>query len=443
MMKNAVIIFTRVPIPGQTKTRMMPYLSGAECARLHTYFLEDIEQECKKTSADIFVYYTPQDKGKQLEKILGAQKYVPQRGETLGDKMYLAIEEILDKGYEKCLLFGTDIPEIRAEYLERAFKVLNNKDIVFGRTEDGGYYLVGMKKPCKEVFGLSLYGHSKVFEETLKYLEESDLTVGFTKTLSDMDEMEDLRAYRERMRKDKRLQDTYTGKYLMKTLKISIIIPTYNEEKMIRQMMKQLEPLKNQCEIIFVDGGSTDHTLAYLKDKFRVIHSGKGRACQMNAGAKASTGDVLFFLHCDSELPKQTLAQIRYVMKDYRAGCFGIAYHSYSPLMHICAAISNHRIIDRKVMFGDQGIFLARELFFEVGMYREMPILEDYQLSMDLKERGVKLGITRRRIHTSDRRYPKGVYKKLEFMWLMNRLRELYRRGADINKIADLYQDAR
>lgn len=442
-MKNAVIIFTRVPIPGQTKTRMMPFLSGAECARLHTCFLKDIVKECGETDADIFVYYTPEDKEGHLERILGPQKYVPQRGNSLGDKMYLAIEEVLSQGYEKCLLLGTDVPEVKKEYLERAFRVLDKKDIVFGCTADGGYYLVGMKESRREAFEISTYGHSKVFEETLKYLEEKKLTVGFTVSLSDMDEPEDLRSYRERMRQDRKMQDTCTGKYLMKTAKISIIIPIYNEEKTIRQMMRQMQIFKNKCEIIFVDGGSTDRTLAYLGEKFKVIHSGKGRARQMNAGAKASTGDILFFLHCDSELPKRALAQIRSVMKEHSAGCFGIAYHSYSPLMHICAAISNLRIIDRKVMFGDQGIFLTRELFFKIGMYREMPILEDYQLSMDLKERKIKLGITKNRIYTSDRRYPKGTYRKLKFMWLMNRMRAYYRDGIDIHKIAALYQDVR
>ena len=90
----------------------------------------------------------------------------------------------------------------------------------------------------------------------------------------------------------------------------------------------------------------------------------------MNAGALASHGDVLFFLHCDSELPEHPLEQIREVMKDYQAGCFGIAFHSKNFFMFTCRVISNHRIKDRKVMFGDQGIFIERELFFEIGMFR-------------------------------------------------------------------------
>lgn len=154
-------------------------------------------------------------------------------------------------------------------------------------------------------------------------------------------------------------------------MKISIIIPTYNEESTIERLMETLEPLNERCEILFVDGGSTDGTLALLKDRYPVIQSPKGRAKQMNMGAEESSGDVLFFLHCDSEVPPTALEEIETVMKKYRAGCFGIAFHSYNFFMFTCRVISNHRIKDRKVMFGDQGIFIDRKLFFEVGKAAE------------------------------------------------------------------------
>lgn len=163
----------------------------------------------------------------------------------------------------------------------------------------------------------------------------------------------------------------------------------------------------------------------------------------MNLGAQESTGDILFFLHCDSELPKKPLEQIRYVMKDYRVGCFGIAFHSANFFMLTCRLISNHRIKDRKVVFGDQGIFIDRNLFFDAGMFPELPVMEDYQFSLNLKSRGEKIGITKSRIYTSDRRFPEGTVPKLREMWKMNRLRKKYRDGVDIEEIADMYADVR
>ena len=224
-------------------------------------------------------------------------------------------------------------------------------------------------------------------------------------------------------------------------MKISIIIPIYNEEKTIEAFLKTLEPVKEKAELIFVDGGSSDRTLALIPETYTVLHGPKGRAKQMNLGAENSGGSVLFFLHCDSEIPKDAIEQIEAVMERYSVGCFGIAFHSKNIWMKCCQAISNHRIKDRKVMFGDQGIFIRRSLFFEIGGFPELPIMEDYQFSLTLKEMGVKIGIAKKRIYTSDRRFAEGG--RLRVMWKMNRLRAMYRKGVDIEEISGLYRDIR
>lgn len=226
-------------------------------------------------------------------------------------------------------------------------------------------------------------------------------------------------------------------------MNISIIIPIYNEEKTIEKLLETLRPLKGRCEILFVDGQSTDKTLSILGNQYPVLQSEKGRAKQMNLGATESTGDVLFFLHCDSEIPDTALEEIEKVMQKHKAGCFGIAFHSWNFFMFTCRVISNHRIKDRKVMFGDQGIFVDRELFFKAGMFPEIPIMEDYQFSLTLKEMGVRLGITKSRIYTSARRFEGNTIDKLRIMWKMNRLRAMYRKGVPIEEIAALYKDVR
>ncbi len=465
MEKRALIIFTRMPAPGRTKTRLMPYLTPVQCARLHECFLKDIAKMCPGTGADIFVcctsleteksgrlsaggkdgsYESTGDTAGVLRKIFGqTAEYYEQTGDGLGERMLLAIREVLERGYERCVLIGTDVPEVKSQDIRQAFDILHRKDVVFGPTADGGYYLVGMKSPRKEVFEKQTYGHGSVLQNTVRALCRAGISVGIGRTHHDIDQEEDLRAFCDRMRGSRALQRTETGKYLLRNRSISVIVPIYNEEKTIRPLLTALGRLRDRCEIILVDGGSTDRTLEYIGEDFRLLHSEKGRARQMNLGAEESTGDILFFLHCDSELPDKPLEQIRYVMKDYRVGCFGIAFHSAHFFLFTCRVISNHRIKDRNVVFGDQGIFIDRELFFDMGMFPELPIMEDYQFSLSLKERGEKIGITKKRIYTSDRRFRGGTILKLKEMWKMNRLRKKYRDGVSIEEIARMYKDVR
>lgn len=226
-------------------------------------------------------------------------------------------------------------------------------------------------------------------------------------------------------------------------MRISVIIPVYNEETTIDQLQNTLAPIKNDCEIIFVDGGSEDQTISMIATEFTILHSPKGRANQMNFGATKSSGDILFFLHADSEIPATALAEIEAVMNDHQAGCFGIRFDSSHMLMKCCQFMSNWRVKDRRIIFGDQGIFIDRELFFEMGMFPQLPIMEDYQFSLNMKARKINIGITEHRILTSDRRFSGSSFKKLQVMWLMNRLRRMYRNGVAIETISLRYRDHR
>lgn len=225
--------------------------------------------------------------------------------------------------------------------------------------------------------------------------------------------------------------------------RVSIIIPLFNEESTLPTLLTQLEPIRNRCEILFVDGGSSDGTIDLIPQHMRVISASKGRGHQMNVGAENSVGDILFFLHCDSELPPDALTEIEEVMDSHRFGCFGIDFGSKNPIMYLCQLISQHRCRFRHIIFGDQGLFIDRDLFFEIGCFPEIPLMEDYQLSLTLKKRRITPGFTARKLKTSTRRFPDGNVAKLRTMFSMVHLRARYRKGTSVEELAARYRDIR
>lgn len=438
--KKAVILFTRVPEPGKVKTRMMSVYTGEECAKMQTCFLQDITRELRKTGADLFVCYDPSGPKRAIRRICG---YLEQRGDGLGERMLNAFKEVLGRGYDSCVLVGSDLPELTAADIKSAFAELELNDAACGPTEDGGYYLIGMHRALPELFDGRSYGHDRVIDELREAAASNGISMGLIRTRRDMDTPDDVMKYLAAMRSDARLRHSRTGSFVRDHLRISVIVPVYNEITTIDAMVTQLRGLKDDCEIIFADGGSTDDTLSRIPEDFRIVRSPKGRAAQMNAGASAASGDILFFLHCDSELPPDPLAEIRRVMTRREAGCFGIAFHSRQFFMWTNRVISNGRAGIHGIMFGDQGMFMTRELFERAGGFREIPIMEDYQFSLDLKRLGIRPGMARHRIYTSDRRYPKANIPKLRLMYQMYSMRKAYRAGVPVEEISAKYRDIR
>ncbi|MCL2202292.1 MAG: TIGR04283 family arsenosugar biosynthesis glycosyltransferase [Oscillospiraceae bacterium] len=238
-------------------------------------------------------------------------------------------------------------------------------------------------------------------------------------------------------------------------LRVSIIIPVYNESEGISKLLKSLNQLLGKCEIIFSDGGSTDGTVAQIEQWIDqsaehctppcappqcLTAPEKGRARQMNYGALHASGNVLWFVHADSILPKNPLRHIeKKLAKGYQVGCFRIRFDSMHPLMLYNSLMSNNfRVPVLGTAFGDQGIFIMRDLFDKLGGFANIPLMEDYQLSLDIKEAGLKFGIVRGQIKTSARRFRRrGPVKTM--LW-MRSLQQRFRNGDDIEEIANEYR---
>jgi len=219
----------------------------------------------------------------------------------------------------------------------------------------------------------------------------------------------------------------------------SIIIPVLNEALTLPSCLEALQPLRQQAEIIIADGGSRDATVTIaeaLAD--RVVLAPKGRALQMNAGARLAKGDILLFLHADTVLPDNALRLIeQHLARGGQWGRFDIRLRGRPALLKIIAFMMNWRSRLTGIATGDQVIFVRRQAFFGVGGYPEIALMEDIALSRLLKAIGPPLCL-RAKVTSSGRRWEAfGVFRTILLMWSL-RLRYFF--GADPAELAELYQ---
>lgn len=229
---------------------------------------------------------------------------------------------------------------------------------------------------------------------------------------------------------------------MSESAKVSIVVPVYNEVLAISCMVSQLEPLSKQCQVVFVDGGSTDGTCEAVPPWAMLVRSSKGRGLQLNDGAAAATGDILVFLHADSIVPRDALEQVRSVLSSNDWGFFGIRFDDAGWLLRACAWWSNRRA-RRGVPFGDQGIFIWRDKFEQLGGFPNLSLMEDYQFSLNAREAGYSIGQARTPLVTSARRFGTGFFHQLKVIASMQKLRSRYRRGESPESLAQAYRDIR
>jgi rSAM/selenodomain-associated transferase 2 len=225
------------------------------------------------------------------------------------------------------------------------------------------------------------------------------------------------------------------GRFVMS---FTIIIPTLNEGQSIVNCLTALQALRHCCELIVVDGGSTDNTRKLAKPLAdMVISSESGRATQMNAGAQAAKGGLLIFLHADTLLPQKALSQIAQAINSNRQwGRFDVQLSGNHPMLRMVAFFMNWRSRLTGIATGDQVIFVNKEIFESVGQYPPIPLMEDIALCKKLKRISPPACLKAKAISSGRRWEQFGVFKTIALMWSL-RLRYFF--GANPQTLVALY----
>ena len=220
---------------------------------------------------------------------------------------------------------------------------------------------------------------------------------------------------------------------------ISIIIPVLNEAKIIKPALDRLARY-SEVEVIVVDGGSQDETVAIARSLAEIIilESG-GRAAQMNAGAKRASADILLFLHADTQLPDNFVDLVCQTLKSNRiiAGAFALKIGGRGRALRIVELLVKLRSRLFSLPYGDQAIFITKDNFDKAGGFAELPIMEDFEFVKRVKQLG-KIAIVPATVTTSGRRWQKlGVWQTT----LTNQLVILgYYLGVSPTKLARFYR---
>lgn len=196
MLKTAVIMMTKLPIPGFCKNRLHEVLEAYESAEFQRLCIKDLTAMVLRSELPLYIYYASPG-GYKLGDHVSEVSYIPQKGEDLGERMYHAVQQTLSQ-YEAVIVVGSDLPDLEPRIVYKAVQDLEQSDMVLGPCYDGGYYLLGTKAAHPEIFEGISWGSPQVLDQTLNKAKKAGLSLRLLETRRDIDTWYDIVDYYDR-----------------------------------------------------------------------------------------------------------------------------------------------------------------------------------------------------------------------------------------------------
>jgi len=395
---ETLLIFTRYPEPGRSKTRLIPELGQERAAQLQRRMTERVLARAtalaKTRTISAHVLFEGGNEA-LMQSWLGDGFHLrPQIPGNLGARMAAGFLDAFGSGASRVVAVGTDVPGLTADHLADAFDALATHDVVLGPAIDGGYYLIGLTRHRPQLFVDVPWGSEHVQERTLSLAASAGLTVALLEPLTDVDRPEDLDVWERANR-------------------ISVIVPALNEAHGIAAALERVAS-QESVELIVVDGGSTDATpeIAAFFNAM-VVRSQKGRAIQMNTGARHATGGTLLFLHADTLLPAGWPALVHAALDMPRTagGAFQFRLDGRFRGARLIERLANFRSRRLQLPYGDQALFVRTAVFRALGGFPYLPIMEDFAFVRRLRDFGAVRVVPRPAVTSARRWATKGVVR--------------------------------
>lgn len=457
--KLTIALFVKAPELGQVKSRLAKTI-GADFA---TEFYRSMGRDwfdrltvfTDRQQADLRVFYAPDSGRSTVRDWLGCddRQLVAQGDGDLGDRMARAFTTCFGQGSDRVLLVGSDSPDLPDEILTQAAEALSETGAVICPTEDGGYCLVGFRgdRLLPTIFQNMIWSTETVFTETIARFQSANQPVAILPHWYDIDHAPDLDRFWQLNQQNPDLKRSIaTLAKIRQPIALSVIMPVLNEGERIQKMLDHLAEIAGQIpyEVIVVDGDRAGSTLQYLPNDrpVRGITAARGRGLQMNAGAAIARGEILLFLHADTQLPADAFLKITQALAnplgnkglkplvwgdrahdqaqsvgahrrapnsgEVVGGAFDLSIASPRWILQTIARIASVRSRLTRLPYGDQAIFIRRSTFVALGGYPEIPIMEDVALMRSIRRRGWRIRILPDRVLTSARRWEReGVWR--------------------------------
>lgn len=212
--KNNLVVFIKHPTPGMVKTRLAKDIGNLKAAEVYSHIAETVLKNCiNPNSYTTTIYYYPSNTMDSIKRWIKLEvkgiRYMPQRGKDLGHKMLNAVRQSIRNGFDKTVLIGSDCIDLNSLIIEEAFNSLNNNEVVIGPSTDGGYYLIGLRKPFDFIFNGIRWSTNTVYSDTVSILRCNKIRYGLLKSLNDIDTLYDLE-------QNEHLSEKFTSNYTNK-----------------------------------------------------------------------------------------------------------------------------------------------------------------------------------------------------------------------------------